>query len=82
MRNTGWGMALGVALIVSGCDRATWAPCESSCDENWPVVPDAGDDPNYQKWAACMALCDMTRPKTQTEEECDGDEMTCEGEEG
>ena len=65
-------------MAVSGCDRVTLDPCGTSCDENWPVG-DAGDDPNYQKWAACMALCDMTR-RTQTEEDCD-DEMTCSGEE-
>ena len=70
-----------MVMAVCGCDRATWAPCETSCDENWPVG-DAGDDPNYQKWAACMALCDMTRPKAHSSSVCAFEERTCEGEEG
>jgi hypothetical protein len=77
------GGVMGAVMAVSGCDRAVIDPCGTACDDMFPVVTDASaDDPNYRKWALCVASCPDPGPMGEGGEECAWDEMTCEDEEG
>lgn len=74
---------MAVVMAVCGCDRAVIDPCGTACEDMFPADADAGaDDPNYRKFAVCVAACPDSGPMDGGGEECADAEMACDGEEG